>query len=150
MEYQSGTVDRVFYVRFDHDDDLLEGLMKLVQKEKIRCGWFQIFGGMRNADVVTGPKEPTVPPEPVWQQVDDTREIIGTGSIFFDGKEPKIHLHAAMGHHGDTLTGCVRKNTRVYLLIEAVLFEVAGMTITRPWFEEGQFNRPAIENANTL
>jgi predicted DNA-binding protein with PD1-like motif len=147
MEYQSGQVGRVFFARFDHGEDLLAGLEKLVRRERIRCGWFQLFGGLGSTDVVTGPRQPTVPPDPVWQKVDDTREVLGAGSVFWGEKGPLFHLHAAMGHHGHTLTGCVRKKAQVYLVIEMVLFELGDMEVTRPWFAEGGFNRPAIKDS---
>ncbi|MCL7486619.1 MAG: DNA-binding protein [Desulfobulbaceae bacterium] len=144
MEYQAGQAGRVFYVRFDDGEDLHQGIRELVAREKVQCGWFQIFGGLRRAGVVTGPREPVMPPDPVWRDVRDTREVIGTGSVLWDDDKPLIHLHAAMGHHGETLTGCVRKDTRVYLVIEMILLEVTDIDVTRPWFEQGGFNRPAF------
>ena len=141
MEYRKGTVKRVFAVRFDEGEDFLGGLRELVIKEDIRCGWFHVLGGLREAGVVTGPKEPVMPPEPVWEDVKGARETLGTGSIFWDGSEPKVHLHAAMGHHGDTLTACVRKGTKVYLILEAYVVEIDGLDASRPWFPEGGFNR---------
>ena len=141
MEYRKGTVKRVFAVRFDEGEDFLGGLRELVIKEDIRCAWFHVLGGLREAGVVTGPKEPVMPPEPVWEDVQDARETLGTGSIFWDGSEPKVHLHAAMGHHGDTLTACVRKGTKVYLILEAYIIEIDGLDASRPWFPEGGFNR---------
>ena len=144
MEYQAGTAGRVFYARLDDGEDLHDGIRELVAREKVQCAWFQIFGGLRRAGVVTGPREPVMPPDPVWKEVEDTREIIGTGSVFWDDDQPLIHLHAAMGHHGDTLTGCVRRDSKVYLVIELVLVEVKGIDVTRPWFEQGGFNRPAF------
>ncbi len=144
MEYQSGTQGRVFYARFDDGDGLLEGITGIVKKERIRCAWLQIIGGLRNAGVVTGPKEPVMPPEPIWQHVDNVREVIGVGSVFWSENEPFIHLHAALGHHGETLTGCVRKDTRVYLVIEVMIVELAGIDVTRPWFAKGGFNRPVF------
>jgi len=144
MEYKSGMIGRLFFIRFDHGDDILSNLKQLIIKEGIKCGWFQFFGGLAKADVVIGPKEPTVPPDPVWQNINETREVMGTGSIFWDEKEPLLHMHAAMGHHGKTLTGCVRKQAEVYLVVEAVVYEITGMEVTRPWFPEGGFNRPTI------
>ena len=144
MEYQAGTTGRVFYARFDDGEDLHEGIRELVSKEKVRCAWFQIFGGLRRAGVVIGPREPVMPPDPVWQDVENTREILGTGSVFWDQDEPLIHLHAAMGHHGETLTGCVRRDSKVYLVVEMMLVEVQGVNVTRPWFEQGGFNRPTF------
>ena len=141
MDYRKGTIGRVFAVRFDEGDLFLEGLLEIITEEKITNGWFHVLGGLREADVVTGPKEPVMPPEPVWNEVRGARETMGTGSIFWDGNEPKIHLHAAMGHHGDTLTACVRKGTKVYLVLEVVVFEIDGINASRPWYAEGGFNR---------
>jgi predicted DNA-binding protein with PD1-like motif len=141
MDYRKGTIGRVFIVRFDEGDLFLEGLLKIISEEKITSGWFHVLGGLREADVVTGPREPVMPPEPVWSEVRGARETMGTGSIFWDGDEPKIHLHAALGHHGDTLTACVRKGTKVYLVLEVVIFEIDGINASRPWYEEGGFNR---------
>ncbi len=150
MEYQTGSTGRVFYVRFDHGEDLIAGLKNLVRKEKVNNAWFQLFGGILAADVVIGPKQPSMPPEPIWQKVDEAREVLATGSIFWDEQEPMLHLHAALGHHGQTVTGCVRKKAEVYLVIEAVVFELVGMDITRPWYQIGGFNRPEIKKSVSL
>ena len=141
MEYRSGTVGRVFAVRFDEGDDFLGNLNDLIKKEEIRNGWFHVIGGLREAGVVTGPREPVMPPDPVWAELDSVREVLGTGTIFWDGETPKIHLHAAMGHHGDTLTGCVRKGTKVYLVLEVFIVETQGIDAGRPWYDAGGFNR---------
>lgn len=141
MDYRQGTTGRVFSIRFDDGDDFLEELLAIIKKENIRQGWFQVIGGLRQAEFVTGPKEPTMPPEPVWDSVDGARETLGTGTVFWDGDEPKIHLHAALGHHGQTTTACVRKGTRVYLILEVMLIEIAGIDADRPWYEKGGFNR---------
>ncbi len=141
MEYRTGSIGRVLTIRFDHGDDFLEGLKEIVIKEKIESGWFQILGAVRHADVVIGPEEPVMPPTPVWTNVDEAREVIGTGSVYRDGDEPLIHLHSAMGHRGETLTCCVRKNTKVYLILEVLFFELKGIDASRPWWEKGGFNR---------
>ncbi len=141
MEYRSGRAGRVFTIRFDEGDDFLAGLNRVIIKEDIRCGWFWVLGGLRAAEVVTGPKEPVMPPDPVWKSLETVRETLGSGSIFRDGDEPKIHLHAALGHHGDTITACVRKGTTTYLVLEVCIMEITGIEATRPWYPEGGFNR---------
>ncbi len=141
MDYRQGQTGRIFCIRFDEGDDLLGNLLDLLRKEEVRQGWFHVIGGLREAQVVTGPREPVMPPEPVWAELDTARETLGTGTVFWDGDEPKVHLHAAMGHHGDTLTACVRKGTRVYLILEVVLIEIVGIEASRPWFPAGGFNR---------
>lgn len=83
--------------------------------------------------MVTGPKEPVVPPEPIWREVEAVCEVIGTGSVHSDNGDPKIHLHAALGDHGETLTACIRRDTQVYLTIELLLFELIGIGASRPW-----------------
>lgn len=141
MDYRQGTTGRVFCIRFDDGDDFLGNLTELVIKEQVRQAWFHVIGGLREAQVVTGPKKPTMPPDPVWAELASVRETLGTGTVFWDGETPRIHLHAALGHHGDTLTGCVRKGTKVYLILEVVLIEIAGLAADRPWFAAGGFNR---------
>lgn len=141
MDYRQGTTGRLFCIRFDDGDDFLGGLTELIKKEEVRQGWFQVIGGLREAQVVTGPKAPTMPPDPVWAELATARETLGTGTVFWNGDEPRIHLHAALGHHGDTLTGCVRKGTKVYLILEVILIEIAGIAADRPWFAAGGFNR---------
>jgi len=141
MEYKSGTIGRFFSVRLDEGDDFLSALRSLVIKEKINHGIFHVIGGLREADVVTGPREPVMPPDPIWQEVREVKEVLGTGSIAWEDDEPRIHFHAAMGHHGDTLTGCVRKGTKVYLVLEIYIFEISGFNASRPWYEKGGFNR---------
>ncbi len=141
MDYRTGSVARVFSIRFDDGDDFLGGLTELSKKENIRNGWFHVIGGLREADVVTGPREPVMPPEPIWQEVRNARETLGSGSIYRDEhNEPRIHLHAALGHHGETITGCLRKGSKTYLLLEVILFEIAGFEASRPWSPEKGFN----------
>ena len=142
MEYRSGRSGRVFSLRFDQGDDFLKGLEEVVIKEEIYNAWFWVIGGLRQAGVVTGPKEPVMPPDPVWRELDEARETLGSGSIFRDEKgSPKIHLHAALGHHGDTVTACVRKGTKTYLILEVCIMEISGIEASRPWYPEGGFNR---------
>lgn len=146
MEYRTGRMGRIMVARFDHGEDVLAGLIDLVKKEEIRAGFLHLLGGLRDADVVTGPREPVMPPEPVWREVRETRETLATGSIFWDGDEPKIHLHAALGHHGEALTACVRNKARVYLVIEAYLVEILDLGASRPWYPEGGFNRLSFQS----
>jgi len=141
MEYRSGSMGRVFSIRFDEGDDFLGGLTELVREQDVRCAWFHVLGGLRQAEVVTGPREPVMPPEPVWASLEGARETLGSGSIYWDGDEPRIHLHAALGHHGETVTACVRKGTKVYLVLEVLLIELKGIEASRPWFAQGGFHR---------
>ncbi|HIJ79861.1 MAG: DNA-binding protein [Desulfobulbaceae bacterium] len=141
MDYRTGSINRVFSLRFDEGDDFLGGMKDVITKEKIRCGWFQVIGGLREAEVVTGPQQPVMPPTPVWKTMSGAHETMGIGSIFWANDEPLIHLHAAMGHHGETLTACVRKGTKVYLILEVFIIEISEIDASRPWYDKGGFNR---------
>jgi len=141
MDYRTGTINRVVTIRFDEGDDFLGGLREVAMRENIRCAWFFVLGGLREAEVVTGPREPVMPPDPVWKAISGARETLGAGSIYWEGDEPRIHLHAALGHHGETITACVRKGTRVYLVLEVCLMEISGIDASRPWYQAGGFNR---------
>jgi predicted DNA-binding protein with PD1-like motif len=127
VKYSQGLFGRVFLLKFEDQDNLLEELKKVAVKEKIKVGTIMLLGGMRSAGVVTGPKEVVVPPDPMWTNVNDGREVLGFGTLFRKDDEPAIHLHGALGRGKETLTGCVRSDSVVYLVVEAVIAEITGI-----------------------
>lgn len=127
MRYSEGTFGRVFLVKFEDSDDLLAGLKEIAAREKVRVATIMLLGGMRSGGVVSGPKEPVIPPEPMWTVFQDGREVIGFGTLFRKGEDPVIHLHGAIGRDRQTLVGCIRKDASVYLTVEAVIAEIIGI-----------------------
>jgi len=127
MRYQEGSYGRVFLLRFDDRDDLLGEIRGLAAAENIRAATVMLLGGMRTAGVVSGPRQPVVPPDPMWVSFSDGREVIGFGTLFRKGEEPVIHLHGAIGRGSDALVGCIRKDATAYLVIEAVVAEITGI-----------------------
>jgi len=127
VQYSEGSFGRVFVVKFEDGDDLLEGLRQVASREGIKAATILLLGGMRSAGVVAGPRQAVVPPEPVWRSFNDGREVIAMGTLFRKDGEPIVHLHGAMGRQGETLVGCIRKETTTYLVIEAVIAEIAGL-----------------------
>lgn len=127
MQYREGHLGRIIVASIEHGDDLLVELSNIVAKEKINSAVVLLLGALKEASVVVGPKECTVPPVPVWRETNDGREIIGIATVFKDENgEPSIHMHASLGRGDSVLTGCIRKGTEVYLLVEAILFEIEG------------------------
>ena len=57
----------------------------------------------------------------------DGWEVLGLGTVFSNKSGPQIHIHSAMGKKNKTLTGCVRKDSKVFIVIEAVIFELEGI-----------------------
>jgi uncharacterized protein len=131
MQYRSGSIGRVFILKYEDGDSLLDGVIKVAKNEKVNAGFFFLLGGMRAASMVCGPKEPVLPPEPMWQSFTDGREVAGIGSVFLKDGEPAIHLHGAVGKGGTTLTGCIRKDDKVFLVVEAMLVEVTGINASK-------------------
>ncbi len=131
MKYSQGSYGRVFLIKFEDKDNLLESLKNIAKTEGVMAGTITLLGGMRTAAIVTGSKEAVIPPEPMWLDVNDGREVIGIGTLFWKGDEPVVHLHGAFGREQETFTGCVRKDSSVYLVMEAVIAEITGINARR-------------------
>lgn len=133
MEYRAGSIGRVFAARIDHDEDVIAELIKLARLEHIRQAFFVLIGAIKHAHFVTGPKETTVPPDPMWSSLDDAHEILGIGNIFRKGDEPGVHLHAALGREGSTLVVCLREKIAAYLTVEVFILEMTDVSVKRAY-----------------
>ncbi len=136
MEYTRCKVGRVFVVRFDHGDDLLAELTALIKREDIRAGLLHFLGALEKARIVVGPEKAEVPPVPMWRDFADGREVLGLGTIFWKDDEPKIHIHSGIGRDEAVNLGCIRKDAKVYLTIEAVITELTGLSAKREFDEK--------------
>jgi predicted DNA-binding protein with PD1-like motif len=131
MRYKAGKVGRVVLARFDHGEQVVPALAGLCEKEGISSGWFFLFGAIRNGRLVAGPREASLPPDPVWQEFTEPFEIVGMGSIAAGGGSPSIHLHSSLGRGKEVLTGCIRKEGEVFIVVEAMVLEILGLHATR-------------------
>lgn len=142
MQYASGRPGRIFYLRLDHGEDLLSILKEFIAEHQIHSGIIHLIGAVSEGSLVTGPRETVLPPDPVWQKMNGAHELIGTAMIRTGPNGPVLHLHAAAGRGETTLTGCFRKGTEVYIVIEAVILEFEGFTIGEVFDEKIQLNLP--------
>ena len=131
MQYASGTQGRLFYLRFDHGEDLLAGLHSFIEKHQIRSGVIHLIGAISSGKLVTGPRETVLPPDPVWQTLDEAHELVGIAMIRTSPEGPSIHLHTSVGRSDSVLTGCMRAESRVYIVVEAVITEFSGFEILK-------------------
>jgi uncharacterized protein len=131
MQYSKGKTGRVFFARFDHGDDVTRKLSEIASKEKILLASVSILGAIEEATLVCGPKKAEMPPDPNFVSFDDGREVVGFGTITSRGGKPRVHLHASFGKSGRSLTGCLRKNSRTFITVEAVITEITGIALTR-------------------
>ncbi len=136
MQYEKGSIGRVFAVRIDHGEDLLSELSKLARNEGIESAFFVLLGAASDAELVIGPKEKSVPPETVWTSFDDAREMIGVGNIVRENGEPRIHLHASAGNSSGMLMGCIRKRAKAFMVLEVMVLELAGFSASREYNEK--------------
>ncbi|MGM0771669.1 MAG: PPC domain-containing DNA-binding protein [Halobacteriota archaeon] len=131
MEYSKGNIGRVFTVRIDTGEDLLEELEGLSEKEEITSAFFILLGAVSRANLVAGPKENAIPPEPVWVNYSEPHEVIGTGNIFSEEGEPKIHLHTAAGRGDHVNVGCLRGESEAFMVLEVFIMEISGIDAKR-------------------
>ncbi len=131
MKYTKGTIGRVFLLKFEDDDVLIDNLIQLAKKERIKAATLIFIGALKQGDLVTGPKKPVIPPQPNKLTFKDGWEVMGIGTIFTNSQGPQIHIHASMGKKNRVLTGCVRGKSRVFLVIEAVIIELKGVKASK-------------------
>jgi uncharacterized protein len=129
MQYASGTQGRLFYIRFDHGEDLLSDLQIFIREHQIRSGMIHLIGALSQGNLVAGPKKTVLPPDPDWHSFDEARELVGIAMIREGSDGPVLHYHCSTGRGDSTLTGCIRSGTKVYIVIEAVITEFAGFTV---------------------
>lgn len=148
MQYASGTPGRIFYIRFDHEEDLLTGLQTFICDHGIRSGMIQLIGAVSEGMLVTGPRETVLPPDQVWQTLRGAHEFMGTAIIRSGPKGPSIHLHASAGRGESVLTGCFRTGTRVYIVIEAIITEFLGFEIGEVADEKSGLHLPVPQQTS--
>ncbi len=131
MKYQVGKIGRVIVARFEDHDDVLDNLVELARTEGIMAAVVYLVGGMREGKIVVGPEKDVFPPEPVWKKLGESHEVVGFGTIFRLGDEPKVHFHGAFGNKDMVKVGCLREDSSTFLVIEAVIMEIDGVTARR-------------------
>ena len=131
MKYTEGTIGRVFVIKFDHGDDFQKEITRFCKEKDIRAGQIQIIGAIKKTRVVVGPKEDVLPPEPEWKNIEEPKEVMGFGTVFWIDKDPIVHIHAVFSRHENGFIGCVRNAAEVFLVIEAIIMEINNVSVSR-------------------
>jgi len=131
MQYTKGGVKRIFVLKLENNDIMMDEISKFAKKEKIKTAVFVFIGALRKGDIVTGPKKPVIPPDPNWKKFKNAWEAMGVGTIFTNKSGPQVHIHTSMGQKNKVLTGCVRKKSSVFLVLEVVVFELTGVRTSK-------------------
>jgi len=137
MEYAVGKTGRVIAARLFEGETLYESIEIIARKENVESAAVFITGGFRKADVVVGPKEERPKVVGKFKQFTGPGEVLGVGTLYRDDdKEPKLHLHTAIGKGDETIVGCPRGGATTFLILEITLIEILGIQATRKFDEE--------------
>jgi predicted DNA-binding protein with PD1-like motif len=131
MEYGVGQVGRVVVARLFEGEDVYESVEQVARQESIRCAAVLITGGFRKADVVVGPKQEKPTIEADFRAFTGPGEALGVGTLYWDDKSPRLHIHAAIGKGGNNIVGCPRGGASVFLVLEVTLIEITGIDAMR-------------------
>lgn len=131
MKYRTGRAGRIVLARFDDGDDVLGGLASIAKDEDIRAATVHLVGGMKRGRFVVGPESEDMPPRPLWRDLGESHEIVGVGTIFFEGETPRVHLHGAFGKRDEVKVGCLRADTQAFIVLEAVITEITDIEAVR-------------------
>lgn len=133
MKASEGRIGRVFVIRLE-DGDMVPGCIeRFAEENNIAVGHVIIIGGIGSGEIVVGPRRSDErPPEPMLLPVDGAHEVAGIGVLApgEDGK-PVLHIHAALGRAGGTLTGCLRPGVATWLVGEVIIYEITGAKVAR-------------------
>lgn len=133
MRASEGKIGRVFIVRLDEGDIVPDCIERFAAENGITHGQVVLVGGIGGGEVVVGPrKSDEMPPDPMYLPLEGAHEVAGMGIIAPgpDGR-PVLHIHAALGRSGQTLTGCLRPGVKTWLVGEAIIYEITGTSTKR-------------------
>ena len=142
MKACQGKMGRVFVIRLE-DGDVVSGCIERFAEENgVSVGHAVLVGGIGGGEVVVGPRcSQEMPPQPMLLPVDGAHEVVGIGVLApdEDGK-PVLHIHAALGRSGQTMSGCLRPGVETWLVGEVILYEILGVKAVRVRDAESGFS----------
>ena len=133
MKASEGRLGRVFVIRLEDGDRMPEALEQYAEEQGVSVGMAIMVGGVGGGQVVVGPRvSDEMPPDPMLLPIDGAHEVAGVGVLApgEDGK-PVLHMHAALGRSGKTVTGCIRPGVDTWLVGEVILYEITGTDAAR-------------------
>jgi len=141
MKACEGRIGRVFVIRLEDGDVVPECIERFAEEKGVSVGQAILVGGIGGGDVVVGPRRSEeMPPEPMLLPVGGAHEVVGVG-VLAPGEDGKLalHIHAALGRAGQTMTGCLRHGVTTWLVGEVILYEILGTKAVRTQDEQSGF-----------
>jgi predicted DNA-binding protein with PD1-like motif len=133
MKACEGRIGRVFVIRLEDGDVVPECIERFAKEKRVSVGQAILVGGIGGGDVVVGPRRSEEKrPEPMLLPIDGAHEVVGVGVLAPSGDgKPVLHIHAALGRSGQTMTGCLRQGVTTWLVGEVILYEILGADVPR-------------------
>lgn len=133
MQATEGRTGRVFVLRLEDGDVVPDCIEEFAASKGVATGLVILTGGVGSGEVVVGPRRSdAMPPEPMHVPIDGAHEVVGVGVLAPDARgRPVLHIHAALGRSGKTLTGCLRMGVKTWIVGEAILYEITGAAAIR-------------------
>ena len=142
MKACQGKMGRVFVIRLEDGDVVPACIERFAEENGVSVGHAVLVGGVGGGEVVVGPRcSQEMPPQPMLLPVDGAHEVVGVGVLApdEDGK-PVLHIHAALGRSGQTISGCLRPGVEIWLVGEVILCEILGVKAVRVRDAESGFS----------
>ena len=133
MKACEGKIGRVFVIRLEDGDVVPTCIERFAEEKGISVGHVILVGGIGGGEVVVGPRRSEEKqPQPMLLPIDGAHEVVGVGVLAPDKSgKPVLHIHAALGRAGQTMSGCLRSGVKTWLVGEAVLCEILGADAVR-------------------
>jgi predicted DNA-binding protein with PD1-like motif len=134
MKSIEGKLGRIFILRLGHDDALPKCIEEFAAEKQIGLAQVVFIGGIYNGNLVAGPrKTEEARPDPVILPIHEASDAVAAGIIApAENGRPALHMHGALGRCGQTMTGCFQNGVSVWLVGEAVIYEIlSGSTAKR-------------------
>ena len=141
MKACEGQIGRVFVIRLEDGDIVPICIERFAEENKVSVGHVILIGGIGGGEVVVGPRRSDEKvPQPMLLPIDGAHEVVGVGVLATgqDGK-PSLHIHAALGRAGQTMSGCLRCGVSTWLIGEVILYEILGVNAARVRDEKSGF-----------
>ncbi len=133
MQFSEGQMGRIFVLRLDEGERLIDTIEKFAREQKINRGLaFYLGGAGDGSQVVVGPEANREGIIPMIYTLRGAQEVLALGTLVPDeAGDPVLHMHAAAGREGQATVGCTRAGVAVWLVGEVVLLEILGSAATR-------------------
>lgn len=127
--FENDKLGRIFALRLDKGDDILESVNALIQKENIKDG--VVVSGIGTVDncilhFVTHIDDASKMYFKEWK--DTALEVASIQGMIADGKP---HLHAVVSNEKESWGGHVEPGCRTLFLCEIVILEIKDFNLTR-------------------